>query len=258
MDHTTPYSADRSLYGKLRRRVARLVTTKPAQLPLERPMLTFSFDDAPASAVRDGARMLEKHGVRGTYFISAGLAGQVDHLGGYATLDNVARLAALGHEVACHTFSHLDCGKARASAIAAELAANAQALKSLGIAPETFAYPYGDVSPAAKGLINDGYLAGRALHHGLITTGTDLNQAPAVGIEGKAGETAAMDWMNRAVEAKAWLVLYTHDVRHNPSDWGCTPQALERLVIQALELHFDIVTFAEGARRAQPALRLAA
>ena len=67
-----------------------------------------------------------------------------------------------------------------------------------------------------------------------------------------------MDWMNRAVEAKAWLVLYTHDVRHNPSDWGCTPQALERLIIQALEMHFDIVTFAEGARRAQPALKLAA
>lgn len=258
MTAPVPYSADRSLYGKLRRRVARLVTTKPAQLTLERPMLTFSFDDAPASAVRDGARMLEKHGVRGTYFISAGLAGQVDHLGGYAMLDDVARLARLGHEVACHTFSHLDCGKARAWAIAAEIKANAQALKAIGVAPETFAYPYGDVSPAAKGLINDGYLAGRALHHGLITTGTDLNQAPAVGIEGKDGETVARDWMRRAAAEKAWLVLYTHDVRHNPSEWGCTPQALERLIIEALDQHFDIVTFAEGARRAQPALKLAA
>ena len=254
----TPYSADRSLYGKLRRRVARMVTTKPAHLDLMRPMLTISFDDAPVSAAEAGAAILEKHGVRGTYFISSGLAGQDSHLGAYTSREDVARLAAAGHEIACHTFSHLDCGKARAADIASELNANRQALAALGVTPTTFAYPYGDVSPWAKSLINDRFVAGRALHHGLITSGTDLNQAPGVGIEGPDGYRIARAWMDRAAAVNAWVVLYTHDVRDNPSDWGCTPLVLERLVMRALESGFDIITFEQGARRAQASLKAAA
>ena len=248
---TQPYAADRSLYGKLRRRVARLVTTKPARLDLKRPLLTISFDDAPVSAAQAGAAILERHDVRGTYFISAGLGGQESHLGRYTTLDDVARLAGAGHEIACHTFSHLDCGKARSSHIAAELDANLAALRAVDVTPVTFAYPYGDVSPWTKALINDRFIAGRALHHGLIDNGTDLNQAPGVGIEGADGEQVARTWMTRAAQAKAWLVLYTHDVRDQPSDWGCTPQVLDRLVGEALAMGFDVVTFAEGARLAQ-------
>ncbi|MGZ3299187.1 MAG: polysaccharide deacetylase family protein, partial [Asticcacaulis sp.] len=129
----TPYSADRSLYGKLRRRVARMVTTKPAVVELRRPMLTISFDDAPASAAIEGAAILNRHDVRGTYFISAGLGGQDSHLGRYATLNEVRTLAQAGHEIACHTLSHLDCGRATIDDIEVELDANAKALASIGV-----------------------------------------------------------------------------------------------------------------------------
>ncbi len=254
LPENTPYSADRSLIGKVRRRLARALTRKPAHLDLARPLLTISFDDAPASAAHAGADILARHGVHGTYFISAGLMGKDSHLGLFARVDEVKALHAAGHEIADHTYSHLDCGKAGSAAISGNIEANLRSLKHMGIPkPRTFAYPYGDVSPQAKAVLNDRYLAARALHHGLIETGTDLNQAPAVGIEGPRGEETARLWLDRAHKARAWLVLYTHDVRANPSDWGCTPEVLERLVVRALDLGFDIVTFAEGARRAQPA-----
>ena len=248
-----PYSADRSLYGKLRRRLARMMITKPAQLyGLTRPMLTVSFDDAPTSAASFGAATLEKHGARGTWFISAGLMGQTCHLGAYTRVDEVKALAAAGHEIGCHTFSHLDCGKASAGAIARGVDQNQQSLKRMGIAPSlTFAYPYGDVSPQAKAVLNTRYLASRALHHGVIETGTDLNQTPAVGIEGEHGEQTAMTWLRKAADMPAWLVLYTHDIRDNPSAWGCTPDVFARLINEAVAMGFDIVTFADGARRAQ-------
>ncbi len=247
------YSADRSLYGKLRRRLARLVTTKPARLNgLKRPLLTISFDDAPVSAAREGAAILARYGVKGTYFISAAMSGKESHLGIYTTADDIRALAAAGHEIACHTFTHLDCGRAKAGDIAANLQKNQDALKALGIsASQTFAYPYGDVSPAAKAILNDRYLASRALHHGLITSGTDLNQAPAVGIEGADGAQAAFSWLQRATATpNSWLVLYTHDVRDKPSDFGCTPETLDRIIAKAIESGFDIVTFEAGARRA--------
>ncbi|ESQ93784.1 polysaccharide deacetylase family protein [Asticcacaulis benevestitus] len=247
----TPYSADRSLYGKLRRRVARMVHTRPAQLDLTRPLLTVSFDDAPTSAAGTGAAILEKHGLRGTWFISAGLMGQSSHLGAYAQADEIRRLAAAGHEIACHTHDHIDCGQSSAATIAADLDRNREAFAASGFpVATTFAYPYGDVSPHAKSILKNRFTAARALHHGQITTGTDLNQAPAVGIEGADGEEVAMTWLKRAAAQKAWLVLYTHDVREQPSGWGCTPDVLDRLVSTALEMGFEGVTFAEGVRRA--------
>jgi peptidoglycan/xylan/chitin deacetylase (PgdA/CDA1 family) len=246
----TPYSADRSLYGKLRRRVARMVHTRPAQLDLARPLLTVSFDDAPTSAASAGAAILEKHSLRGTWFISAGLMGQSSHLGAYAQADEILRLAAAGHEIACHTHDHIDCGQSSSADIAANLDLNRQAFKDLDFpTAATFAYPYGDVSPHAKSILKDRFTAARALHHGLITTGTDLNQAPAVGIEGADGEQIALTWLKRAAEQKAWLVLYTHDVRDQPSGWGCTPDVLDRIVAKALDMGFEGVTFAEGVRR---------
>lgn len=247
-----PYSADRSIVGKLRRRLARAVMRKPAHLDTRRPLLTISFDDAPASAADTGAAILARHGILGTYFISAGLMGRDSHLGTFARVDEVKKLHAAGHEIACHTYSHLDCGRASAADIAGNIEQNQRVLKHMCIPqPVTFAYPYGDVSPQAKKLLNGQYLAARALHPGVIVSGVDLNQAPAVGIEGVDGEDNAVAWLERAARVRAWLVLYTHDVREHPSDWGCTPDALERIIAKALSLGFETVTFAEGARRAQ-------
>ncbi|MDR3512797.1 MAG: polysaccharide deacetylase family protein [Caulobacteraceae bacterium] len=250
MDVVQAYSADRSLKGKLRRRLARLVERRPARLSLNRPMVSFSFDDVPATATGAGARTLEAHGVRGTYFISAGLAGREGPMGRYATRGEVLAVQAAGHEIACHTFSHLDCGSAPRGAIEADVERNHAALADWGAGEaRNFAYPYGDVRQAAKAALGRRYSVLRALNPGLIEDGTDLNQTPAVGIEGPDGERTAQAWLARAIRRKAWLILYTHDVSDAPTVWGCTPDALGRLVGAAKAGGCDIVTVAEGAWR---------
>ena len=244
------YAADRSLGGKLRRRLVRLVERRPAQVLLERAMVSFTFDDAPATATLAGARTLEAHGVRGAYYVSAGLAGREGPMGRFATREETMALQAAGHELACHTFSHLDCGLASQAAIKADVARNHAALADWGAAALTnFAYPYGDVSRAAKAALGGRYRVLRALNHGLIEDGTDLNQAPSIGIEGADGEAVARRWLERAIQRKAWLILYTHDVSDAPTAWGCTPGALARLANTALAAGCDVVTVAEAARR---------
>ncbi len=244
------YSADRSLKGKLRRRWARLVNRRPARLSLDRPMVTFSFDDVPATAAGAGAAILEARGLKGTFFVAAGLAGQDSPFGLYAKDADASRLAAAGHEIACHTYSHLDCGKADGPTIAADVARNTDVLRAMDVETTTFAYPYGDVSPAAKAVLGPRFSLLRALHHGVIETGADLNQAPAVGLEGAEGEAIAARWLDEAASRKGWLILFTHDVKDAPSPFGCTPAALERLVDKAVAMGFEVVTAAEGARRA--------
>jgi len=243
------YRADASWRGKLRRRTVRLAARRPASAP-RGPMISFAFDDVPASAAETGAAILERRGLKGTYYVAAALAGTDAVTGPMATPDQVRRLAGAGHEIGCHTYTHLDCGQAAACDAVEDVARNAETLAAWGVGrPATFAYPFGDVAPATKRALAPRFAFMRALHRGLVSAGSDLNQAPAVGVEGEDGEALAMHWISRAAHRKAWLILCLHDVAEAPSPFGCTPGALERLVEASLANGLEAVTVAEGAAR---------
>ncbi|HEY2708313.1 MAG TPA: polysaccharide deacetylase family protein [Caulobacteraceae bacterium] len=246
---TDAYHADSSWRAKVRRRTVRLASRRPARAP-ERPLISFSFDDVPATAAETGAAVLEARGLRGTFYVAAALTGTDAVTGPMAEVAAINRLAAAGHEIGCHTYSHLDCGQAAACDAVEDVALNAQTLIGWGLPrPATFAYPFGDVAPLTKRALASRFGLMRALHHGLVIAGADLNQAPAVGVEGPDGETLAMHWLERAATRHAWLILCTHDVAETPSDYGCTPGALARIADRALDAGFQVVTVAEGARR---------
>jgi peptidoglycan/xylan/chitin deacetylase (PgdA/CDA1 family) len=180
---------------------------------LERPMVSFSFDDAPATACEAGARVLEARGLRGTYYFAAGLTGtrRADgpfrHRGGRRPPARRRPRDRLPHLLAPGLRPGL------ANETLADIDLNARHLAEWGAGePVSFAYPYGDVAAPAKTALAGRFKTLRALHHGLIANGADLNQAPAVGIEGADGEQVALDWLDKAHRRKAWLILYTHDV----------------------------------------------
>ena len=242
---TIAYEPDRSLKGKLRRRLVRLAHRRPLARGPERPTLSISFDDAPATAAFAGAQILEARGLRGTYYVSASLAGQPAPMGICATGDDYRRLAEAGHEIACHTFSHLDCGQATGDEAMEDCERNlAQLDQWTGEPVCSFAFPYGDVAAGPKQRLAERFATLRGLHHGVIAAGTDLSQLPAVGIEGPGGEATALSWLGVAAARPAWLILYTHDVTEQPSAWGCTPSTLARIIDKALEQGFEIETVA--------------
>jgi peptidoglycan/xylan/chitin deacetylase (PgdA/CDA1 family) len=246
------YHADTSWRGKLRRHTVRLATRRPARAP-QRPMISFSFDDVPVSAAETGARILESRGLKATYYIAAALAGTDSATGRLAEAAAVKRLADAGHEIGCHTYSHLDCGQATACDAVEDVARNAETLAEWGVGrPTTFAYPFGDVAAGPKRALAGRFDLLRIVRSGVVARGSDLNQAPAVPFEGPGGEALAMRWLSQAARQRAWVILCSHDVSETPTQWGCTPAALERLADAALAAGFDVVTVAEGARRLAP------
>lgn len=245
MQSAQPHNADGGLMAKVRRRVVRLQHRRPLRLALDRPTVSFTFDDVPASGALEGGRILQTHGARGTYYVCAGLFDQDGHMGRYAGQGEIETLAAAGHEIACHTYSHLDCGIETDGEIVADTDRNVAALSGIGLAMRHFAYPYGEVSPHAKRALDGRYGSLRAVHPGLVQDGTDLNQLPAVGIEGDHGEAMARLWIERAVARTAWVILFSHDVSETPSPWGCTPNTLDRLIAHARQRGCDIRTVGE-------------
>jgi len=238
MSSDQAYSADRTLSGVLRRRLARHVHRREETLRLDRPIVTISFDDAPITACTKGAELLESAGARGTFYIAAGLN------------QHVLDIHARGHEIACHTYSHLDCGQANEVAMDIDCERNRAAFLKMGLpAPRSFAYPYGDVSSGAKRILGNRFDSLRAIHHGIIEGGSDFNQLPSVGIEGPDGLDLASKWIRKTVQNQGWLILYTHDIESSPSDWGCTPDVLSKTIDLALSSGCEILTTEQAVEK---------
>jgi peptidoglycan/xylan/chitin deacetylase (PgdA/CDA1 family) len=242
---------DRSVSGKIRRELSRFQHRRPAPAAPARPMLSFSFDDVPLSAVDRAAGVLEDVGARGTFYVCGRYAGgDDDELAPYADWTSLQKLVSHGHEIGCHTFGHRNVAQANGGEITAELDRNRQSFLDHDLPePVSFAYPFGDISALAKASINDRFALLRAVKPGVIVRGSDLNAAPAVAIEGKNAVAVALRWMEKAKRSNGWLILYTHDVTEKPSPYGLTPDRFERIVTQAVTMGFDMVTVAEGARR---------
>ena len=95
------------LAGKLTRLLARNVPTKKLTMRNTRPLVSFTFDDAAATACTAGAALLEQFHARGTFYISGEKCGKPSPTGRLATTEQLQALHAKGHEIACHTFSHM-------------------------------------------------------------------------------------------------------------------------------------------------------
>ena len=231
----------------------RLVQASPAKIArFDAParLATLSFDDWPRSAWTVAGPVLASRGVRATYFTSGGFCGRRIGDLDYFTRDDLLAVREDGHEIACHTFTHADLSGLPARAIQAEFERNAAFLRdAVGeISVASFAYPFGQVSLAAKRVVAARFASGRGIREAMNRGRVDLAQLSAFGLERYRGSQDPGAWLRRAVEEGGWLHVFTHDVSPAPSPYGCAPDDLARFVDAALEAGLRFVTQDEGAR----------
>lgn len=245
-----PYQPARSLPARVKRKAVAAWTAKPARIHASRGCVSFTFDDAPASAIRLGASLLERAGLRATYYLSAGFTNGQTHLGAMHTADDIAHLRAHGHEIACHTFSHRDGARDPAPATLADIRRNAHAL---GDGMRNFAYPYGETHFALKRMLSDTFDTARGIQGGLNIGAVDLAQLKAQRLYGEDTWPAVEALLHAANARRGWAILFTHDVSETPTPYGCTPALLQRAIDLAHKLDLDIApvcdVFAKVVRR---------
>jgi peptidoglycan/xylan/chitin deacetylase (PgdA/CDA1 family) len=87
---------------------AKLYRSKPFSMHNRAPVVSFTFDDVPDSAYLNGAAILEDHGIRGTFYIAGGTCGTQEEYWRVIDQEQVGALHDAGHEIGCHTFSHIN------------------------------------------------------------------------------------------------------------------------------------------------------
>src|ERR1700760_1259381 len=86
-------------------RLAMHVPVERFRLRNATPMVSFTFDDIPKSAATTGAKILEDHNARGTFYVSGSLVGAIEADWAAVDAPDIVALHRNGHEIGCHTFS---------------------------------------------------------------------------------------------------------------------------------------------------------
>lgn len=214
------------------------MATRPATVDWPGGVVSFTFDDFPRSAWVNGGPILEKFGLRGTYYAAMGFAGGENHLGPMFAVDDLRAAHARGHEIACHTYSHRDCMRATPAAIVAEVERNGAALRETlgGAVPVNFAYPFGGISQTAKSAAHTWFDSCRGTGRGLNCGTVDLADLLSTSIYNRDFDRDRLcQLIDDAQAVGGWLIFFTHDVAESPSNFGCTPAQLNAIVAYAAE-----------------------
>ncbi len=234
--------------GKLRSHVYCSLSRRTVALGGLGPIVSFTFDDFPRSALTVGGAILERFGARATYYVAMGLMGKSNSLGEQFVCRDLQSLIERGHEVASHTYDHLSSRKTPMETFLEDVQRGEGAIRRTGdVEPSgNFAYPYGEVTLQAKKLLGPRMKSSRGTVGGFNGPEVDLNFLRANSLYGDADQSdSAKKLILKNTERRTWLIFYSHDVSHNPSAFGCTPALLEEVVSFAAERGTRIMTVAD-------------
>ena len=216
-----------------RRKIASVLFQRRLRFDLDLPVVSFSFDDFPQSALRCGGAILKSYGAAGTYYAALGLMGSDSPSGRICVSDDLATALAEGHELGCHTFSHCNSWDTDSEAFEQSIVQNHAALAKIipGASFRSFAFPLSMPRPSVKRASARHFECCRAGGQILNAGEADLNQLSAFFLEkAKDDIRTVRDMIDRNRAARGWLIFATHDVSSDPSPYGCSPEFFQDVV----------------------------
>jgi len=230
--------------------IARQSRSKVLPLNNLAPIVTFTFDDVPASACVAGARILEQYDARATFFVAARDCGGAQPDGATrATIDQLRTVWRNGHEIGCHTYSHPAIRHLSDEQIASELERNQAALKKIDPKAElrNFAYPFGDISVRTKRYLQGRFDSCRSGHPGINRGTADLGGLDAWPLQDALLNHAQVgELIAETVRSRGWLIFYSHDVADEPSRYGVSLDLLRWAVASAKRSGCALTSIADG------------
>ena len=216
-------------------------------------MISFTFDDFPVSALVTGGGILRQHGLAGTYYASLGLMASETPTGHIFAAGDLETLAAEGHELGCHTYSHCHAWETPPNLFEQSLAENQRALDRLlpGTQFRSMSYPISCPRPQTKRRSQKYFACCRGGGQSFNVGPTDLNYLNAFFIEQSRDDFGAIQRViDENTSAGGWLVFATHDVCREPTPFGCTPELFDRVVRHAAQSGARILTLFQACQLA--------
>lgn len=242
----------KTLYA-IKRGIFELVSPSNCTIAPDKAIFSFTFDDVPMSAYKNGASKLENVGAKGTFYVALGMndnkqPGQEDK---YFNAEVIKKLHQKGHDIGCHTYSHINFRNTSSQEITVDCRKNTEQLKMMTSQPEIahFSYPFGKASLQGKRVLNGVYKTMRTIEYGINTGKTDLNYLKSISLTSASLDRDAINKIIvESLKQKAWTIFFTHDVKAEPSEWGISIDDFNWLVDKCAAAEADILSVEEAYR----------
>ncbi len=221
------------MQGVYRRAVAQYCFRRPFVVKPDAPLISFSFDDFPRSALTVGGSILKSHGVSGTYYAALGLLGRTIETGQMFDADDLYQLVDQGHELGCHTFGHCHAWNTPPLAFEQSVLENQRTLHELipSASMPTLSYPISVPRAGTKEKVSQYFACSRGGGQKFNAGVADLNYLSAFFIE-QCRECPEKIYriIEQTCQSRGWLIFATHDIGNNHTPWGCSPELFEQIV----------------------------
>jgi len=242
-----------SLIARVRNRLRRDASLKLARsivdLRPERPIVSFTFDDFPRTALHAGGGILRKYDCTGTYYVSLGLVDSEIPAGRAFSMEDVQMALTEGHELGCHTFAHCHAWDSRPEEFEESVIQNRIRLQQLHpqVQLRSLSYPISWPRPATKRRVRPHFACARSTGTSFNIGYTDAFNLQAVFIEKHRDAPGhLLQLIHQNQQAGGWLIFATHDVAEAPSEFGCSPELFEKLVAAASDSGAKILPVARA------------
>lgn len=234
--------------GYCQRKSAHYVYRRPVRINPPQPLISFTFDDFPRSALLAGGAILNRFGLAGTYYVSLGLSGQHAPTGELFVAEDLTRLLEHNHELGCHTFSHCDAWETDSERFEASIIENGVALAKLipGAKFKSFSYPISYPRPLTKAKAARHFLSCRGGGQTLNAGVADANCLSAYFLEKAPNIDAVKQLIEHNNRACGWIIFATHDVADDHTPYGCTPEFFEEVVAYSVRSGARILPVVEA------------
>jgi peptidoglycan/xylan/chitin deacetylase (PgdA/CDA1 family) len=224
--------------GRYRRTNARLFYRRQLLVMPKCPIISFTFDDFPRSALQVGGSILRRYGVTGTYYAALGFMDKQEATGAMFTRVDLDSLLQDGHELGSHTFDHCDAGETRPAQFEESILKNQDALSELipGAAFRTLSYPISEPRALTKKRVEGHFVCCRGGGQTFNAGKADLNCLSSHFLEQSRDNPEIVRNLIRENRAACgWLIFSTHDISEAPTRFGCTPEYFEDIVRHAAD-----------------------
>jgi hypothetical protein len=248
-----PEPITRKIKRRLWREIAFRSARNPVRLTNENPYISFTFDDFFHSGWALSKEILGSRGFRGTYYTSYSLLNKESQIGSYYTIEDIKEVLSEGHEIGCHTFSHISALDVSKKDFIEDIRANLMSLSDLigDNSIESFSYPFGDISPALKKPLSDMFSSCRIIKGGVNRGSVDLNMLKTIPLVPHRTPLAQIFSLLESA-ANSWILFYTHDISDSPSKYGCTPDYFESVVAKSSEVGGIVLPVKEVVKATAP------
>lgn len=244
-------SVFRRILSKIDRKYARFASVKTGVGHFKKPIVSFSFDDCPHTAMTAGARLLEEKGAVGTFYVCGGLTDGTENGLPCQTEQDLSRTHENGHELASHLYNHRRCEDLSYEELVREIQQSKCYLEAWLKDEEElhFSYPFGSINLQAKKQISTEFISGRGVEPGINSGRIDMACLKAVALyERQVSKEKIREWIDCNVSQDGWLIFYTHDVSDTPSEYGITPDMLRYAIEYSIEKGCDLMSVKAASR----------